>query len=67
MAFNLASSVADYLPASFEPIFIAYAALIAMAVVPIYFGSKFSIEEAKVFTLSKSILAMSFIKWLSPL
>lgn len=35
------------LPA-FEPIFIAYAALIVMAIVPIYYGSKLSIEEGKV-------------------
>lgn len=52
MAFDPASlmaMVANSLPSSFEPIFIAYGALIMMASIPIYFGSKFSIEEAKVF------------------
>lgn len=32
----------------FDPIFVAYAGLMAMAIVPIYFGSKMSVEESEV-------------------
>jgi hypothetical protein len=36
----------------FDPIFIAYAGLMTMAVVPIYFGSKLSVEESEVPSLA---------------
>lgn len=32
----------------YEPIFITYAALIVMAIIPIYFGSKQAVEESEV-------------------
>jgi hypothetical protein len=37
---------------SVDPIFVAYAALIVMAVIPIFFGSFHALEEVKVMRVS---------------
>lgn len=48
----MSTPLIEAIPAWFNPIFIAYAALILMALIPIFFGSFHALEEVKVISHS---------------